>query len=257
MSGCWDPDSYLRFGDERTRPAADLVTRIKVATPRTVADLGCGPGNSTAVLRSRWPRARLVGVDNSPEMIAAARTAHPDGVWLLADIAAWQPEEPFDVVFSNAALQWVPDHASLVRRLFEHVAPEGVLAFQLPSADFSEVRSLIREIAQDPAWRARMDGPSRALTMESPAFYYAYLAPSARSLDIWQTEYLHVMPSHDAILEWISSTGLRPFLEALETDADKGEFVRRLRDRIVEAYEAGCDGRVLFPFRRLFVVAYR
>ncbi len=143
MTGSWDPDHYLRFGDERTRPALDLVSHLQVESPSTLVDLGCGPGNSTAVLRSRWPEARVVGVDNSAEMIAAAAAAYPEGEWVLADIARWQPEALLDVVFSSAALQWLPDHAALAARLIQQVAPGGALAFQLPSADFAEIRSLI------------------------------------------------------------------------------------------------------------------
>lgn len=256
MSNSWSPDHYLRYGDERTRLAIDLVSRIEVEAPRSLVDLGCGPGNSTAVLRRRWPQARATGVDNSPEMVEAARAADPAVEWLLADIATWEPDGVFDVVFSNAALQWVPDHAAVVRRLLGWVAPEGALAFQIPSAEYAVVRRLIHEVAADPKWAERMTAPLGALTMETPAFYYAYLAPHARSLDIWETEYLHVMPSHDAVVDWISSTGLRPFLQALATDAERGEFVGRLRERVRESYEAHCDGSVLFPFRRLFVVAY-
>jgi trans-aconitate 2-methyltransferase len=256
MTGSWNPAQYLRFGDQRTRPAVDLVSRIQVESPQTVVDLGCGPGNSTAVLRSRWPDARVLGVDNSPEMIEAARAAHPEGEWEVADIDSWEPEGQFDVVFSNAALQWVHDHASLVVRLFGWVAPGGALAFQVPSAAYAAVRSLIHEIAQDPIWAQSMTGPLTVLTMESPAFYYAYLSPLARSLDVWETEYLHLMASHASIVDWISGTGLRPFLEALDTEPEREEFLRRLQERVKETYEANCDGSVLFPFRRLFVVAY-
>lgn len=257
MSGSWNPDHYLRYGDERTRPAVDLAAHVQVESPQAVVDLGCGPGNSTAVLRRRWPAAQLVGVDNSPEMIEAARRADATVEWVLADIAAWEPGRRFEVVFSNAALQWVPDHASVVQRLFGWVAPGGALAFQLPSADYALVRALIHEIAADARWSERMEVPLTALTMESPAFYYTYLAPRARLLDIWQTEYVHVMASHDAVVDWISSTGLRPFVEALEAEGARREFVRLLRERVRENYEANCDGSVLFPFRRLFVVAYR
>lgn len=251
----WNASHYLQFGDERTRPAVDLAARIAISEPRSVVDLGCGPGNSTQVLRRRWPDASVLGVDRSPEMIAAAGATHPEQDWLQADIATWTPMEPFDIVFSNAVLQWLGDHPRLVRRLLGFVAPGGAFAFQIPSDAYSPVRTYIREIADDPAWRDRMDGPRRALTMESPAVYYDALADQARSLDIWETEYSHVMDSPQAIVAWISSTGLRPFLEAL--DADEGaEFIRRLSRRVEDGYARRADDRVLFPFRRLFLIAY-
>jgi trans-aconitate 2-methyltransferase len=252
----WDPGDYLRFGDERTRPSADLALRIAVERPATVIDLGCGPGNSTQVLRRRWPHACVTGLDSSVEMIEAAGEKHPDGRWVLSSIEEWSPDTLFDVVFSNAALQWLPDHGSLVERLFGHVAPGGALAFQIPSTDFALVRTLIEEIALDGPWTSRMAGPLGALTMESPGFYYDHLAPGAQSIDIWETEYFHIMDSPPAVVDWIASTGLRPFLDVLESKGESDQFVGRLHERVRESYPARRDGRVLFPFRRTFVIAY-
>jgi trans-aconitate 2-methyltransferase len=252
----WDPSKYLRFSDERTRPAVDLASRIAFDAPRTVIDLGCGPGNSTQVLRQRWPSARVCGLDSSPEMIASAKQSYPDQEWILAGIADWSAGAPYDVVFSNAALQWVRDHVALTRHLFAQVAPGGALAFQIPSSAYSPVRSFIHEIAQDEAWVSRMDGALAALTMEEPPVYYDALSPRANSVDIWETEYYHVTESPSAIVEWISSTGLRPYLEALDSDREKQRFVAMLTERVTEAYATRSDGRVLFPFRRTFVIAY-
>jgi len=252
----WNPDRYLLFGDDRTRPAVDLVARIQVDSPTAVVDLGCGPGNSTEALRRRWPGARVAGVDNSPEMIEAARAACPDGEWLLCSVELGGRRILKKINFSNAALQWVPDHGPLVERLLGCVAAGGALAFQIPSAHYSLVRALIHEVAQDHAWAARMVGPLKLLTMESPGFYYDHLAPLTRSLDIWETEYQHVLESHQAIVDWISSTGLRPFLQALDTEEERDEFLARLLARVKESYEVRVDGKVLYPFRRTFVVAY-
>jgi trans-aconitate 2-methyltransferase len=251
----WDTAHYLRFGDERTRAAADLVARIDLWQPESIVDLGCGPGNSTRLLRERWPRARVLGLDSSPEMIAAARAADPDHDWLKADIGAWQPGCTFDLVFANAALQWLPDHPALVGRLFRLVSPGGALAFQIPSDAHSLVRTFIREISEDPAWRERMAGPRAAVTMDAPSVYYDSLAVSAGTLDIWETEYSHVMEGPQAIVDWISSTGLRPFLDVLDPD-ERSEFVDRLLARVAAGFPRRVDGRVLFPFRRLFVIAY-
>ncbi|MEZ5126160.1 MAG: methyltransferase domain-containing protein [Thermoleophilia bacterium] len=252
----WEPDRYLRYGDERTRPATDLAAQVAVAVPRRIIDLGCGPGNSTEVLCRRWPEAHVVGLDSSPAMIASARAQYAEREWQLGSIETWAPAEPYDVVFSNAALQWVPDHDRLVKRLFGYVAAGGALAFQVPSATYARVRTLIHEIAQGGPWATRMSGALSALTLESPDFYYDCLAPSAGMVDVWETEYMHVLASPSAIVDWMSATGLRPFLDALEPGAESEEFLMRLRGRVAEAYEFRADGRVLFPFRRTFVIAY-
>jgi trans-aconitate 2-methyltransferase len=252
----WDPSKYLRFGDERTRPAADLAARIALEAPQNVIDLGCGPGNSTAVLRLRWPLARVCGLDSSPQMVASAQQSYPDHEWILGDIENWSARPPYDVVFSNAALQWTPDHVTLTRHLFDQVAPGGALAFQIPSGTYSPVRSFIHDIAGDEAWASRMGKARAALTMEEPHVYYDALAARAKSVDLWETEYHHVMESPSAIVTWISSTGLRPFLDALASNDERERFVALLTERVVDSYARRSDRRVLFPFRRTFVIAY-
>ena len=252
----WDPATYLRFGDERTRPSHDLVARIRIDAPRTVIDLGCGPGNSTQVLRARWPGAQLTGLDSSPDMIAAARATHPDQHWLLGDMQVWEGDGPYDLVFSNAALQWAHGHAALVDRWFRMVAPGGALAFQMPSGRYAPVRQLMERVADDPAWEPRMRTARRALTMEEPHVYYDALAPLARSIDMWETEYYHVLDSAAAIVSWMTGTGLRPYLDALATQDERARFATRLTALVEEAYPRRADGTVLFPFRRLFLIAY-
>jgi trans-aconitate 2-methyltransferase len=253
----WNAKQYLEFGDERTRPAVDLAARIRMAKPKRIVDLGCGPGNSTEVLRRRWPDAEVIGIDNSEEMIAAARSSYPEQGWVLASAEKWTASTPFDVVFSNAALQWLGDHGRLVSHLLKQVAPGGVLAFQIPSAEYAPVRRHMHEVAEEPAWCSRMHAAKTALTMKAPAFYYDVLADSARALDIWETEYHHVLESPKAIVEWMSSTGLRPFLAALDSGEERARFVALLEDKVAKSYPLRRDGKVLFPFRRLFVVAYR
>lgn len=253
----WNAAHYLKYGDERTRPAADLAARVELDAPRTIIDVGCGPGNSTHVLRARWPEAEVLGIDSSPEMIATAEESFPGQRWLLADANTWVPAEPVELVFSNAALQWMPDHEALMRHLLAMVAPGGALAFQIPSSTFATVRTLIHEISRDPAWTERMAGPRSALTMEPPAFYYDALAADATRLDIWETEYHHVMASQEAIVDWMSSTGLRPFLGVLTSEAECDAFLAELHRRVSQAYECRADGKVLFPFRRTFVIGYR
>ena len=253
----WNAEHYLKYGDERTRPAADLAAGIRIDRPAVIADLGCGPGNSTQILRDRWPQSEIIGIDNSPQMIEAAKRAYPDQKWLLADVSQWTSSGPVDLMYSNAALQWLPDHGVLMPRLFGMVAAGGALAFQIPSSTYATVRTLIHDISNRPAWSERMNAPRNALTMESPAFYYDALVKIATNLDLWETEYSHVLESAAAIVDWISSTGLRPFLAALDTDAERNEFTAELHQRVRDAYPVRADGKVLFPFRRTFVIVYR
>jgi trans-aconitate 2-methyltransferase len=255
----WDAAQYLRFAEQRTRPCRDLAERVNVASPQRVIDLGCGPGNSTAVLAKRWPGAQIVGVDSSPQMIEAAQKDQPTGRFLNSNIETWATSSSgsFDVVFSNAALQWVDDHERLFPRLFAHVAPGGALAVQIPGNYDGPAHRASRELAASAAWRDRFKMPVREWHVHDLSHYYDFLAPHAAALDLWETEYLHVMPNAQAIVEWYKGTGLRPFLEALADDADRAAFLDEYLLRIGQAYPPRSDGHVLFPFRRLFIVAYR
>jgi trans-aconitate 2-methyltransferase len=255
----WDSQQYLRFADERTQPCRDLASRIAIASPRRVIDLGCGPGNSTAVLAQRWPAAQLTGLDSSPQMIETARSADPSRQWVVGDITQWTSGgEAYDVVFSNAAIQWVEDHARCLPRLLKRVAPGGALAIQMPGNYDGPAHRSMRELAASASWRGRF--PSRGVRewhVHDLGFYYDVLAPHAARVDLWETEYLHAMPNAQAIVEWYKGTGLRPFLDALATDGDRTEFMAEYLERIRADYPSRRDGRVLFPFRRLFMIAYR
>lgn len=253
----WDAEIYLRFSSERTRPSMDLAAHLEIRDPERIIDLGCGPGNSTAVLRQRWPKARITGLDSSPEMIAAASASYPDQEWVVGDIATWKARIPFDMVFSNAALQWVPDHAALFPQLFSQVASAGVLAVQIPAHFNSALHREITGTAQDPSWRHLMGPALNAMTKEPPSFYYDLLRPLAVRLDIWLTEYFHVVESHAAMIEWFRGTALRPYLSALEDEGQRKRFEESLAERYRQVYRPQTDGRILFPFRRLFLVAYR
>jgi len=245
----WNADQYLKFAEERTRPCRDLVAAISERSVRCIIDLGCGPGNSTTVLADRWPDAEIIGLDNSTAMIQAARSEQPNRTWIVRHIAEWAGEakQQFDVVFSNAALHWVDDHARIFPQLVERVAPGGVLAIQIP-ADFNAVpHRLMRELSSN----ARVKG----WHSHDPAFYYDVLSPHAASVDVWETIYQHVLPNADAIVEWYKGTGMRPFLEAFESDNERKEFLSEYTKRIREAFPPQPDGKVLLPFRRLFVIA--
>jgi trans-aconitate 2-methyltransferase len=255
----WDAEQYLRFDDERTRPCRELAARVAIADPDRVIDLGCGPGNSTAVLAERWPKAELTGLDSSPEMVVAARRADPRPAWRVGDIAAWANEngQTYDVVFSNAALQWVDDHPGVFPKLLNHVAPGGALAIQMPGNFDAAAHRIMRELTASPVWRDRF--PTRGVRewyVHDLATYYDILAPAA-AVDIWQTEYLHILADSAAIVEWYKGTGLRPFLDALADDEQRADFLAQYLQCIHQAYPAQRDGRVIFPFRRFFLIAYR
>jgi len=255
----WSATQYLKFGDERTRPSRDLAARIEVAKVRRVIDLGCGPGNSTEILAERWPDADITGLDNSPRMIEAARLAYPGWRWVERDIGQWASEggPGFDVVFSNAALQWVPDHAVLLPQLMAMVAPGGALAFQMPAQD-SLAHRLMRTMAASELWRDSLPA-GRVVEWHShqPDFYYDVLAPYASRVDLWETEYVHVMADAEAIVEWYRGSGLRPYLDALNTEAERERFAGQYLEGIRELYPRRGNGRVLFPFRRLFAIVSR
>src|SRR5262245_58530597 len=256
----WDPDRYLRFAEERTRPCRELAARVAVGAPQGVIDLGCGPGNSTQVLAERWPQARLTGLDSSREMIDKARKDAPARNWVVSDIGNWAATstDSFDVVFSNAALQWVPDHAAIFPKLLSHVAPGGALALQVPSNIDAPAHRIARSLAASPLWRMRFPAAGvRAWHVHEPAFYYDVLAPHAARTDLWETEYLQVMADAAAILEWYKGTGLRPYFAALSKAADQEEFAAAYVNEIRAAYPLRPDGHILFPFRRLFLIAYQ
>jgi trans-aconitate 2-methyltransferase len=252
----WDPTRYLSFGDERTRPALDLLARVPLTDAARVADLGCGPGNSTALLAERWPEAAIIGVDSSPEMLAKARASGVRATWLQADIAAWAPDRPLDLIYSNAALHWLGDHAALLPRLQSQLRAEGVLAVQMPRNFAAPSHALLRETAANGPWAGHLAGILDERPVAAPEWYYDLLAPLTRELDIWETEYLHVLEGDDPVLRWSRGTALRPLMEALDAEqfaAFEAAYAARLR----AAYPRRPDGRTLFPFRRLFIIAQR
>jgi trans-aconitate 2-methyltransferase len=253
----WNPKQYLKFDEERTQPCRDLIARINLKDPRRIADLGCGPGNSTAALAQRWPAATLTGIDNSADMIDAARNHHPHVRWQQGDVAEWIADEPFDLVFSNAALQWVGDHARVMPRLFEQVAPGGAFAWQVPANMDAPAHRLMRDLAASATWRTHFAGTVREWFVHGLSFYYDLLAPRTARLELWKTEYLHIMESPAAIVEWYKGTGLRPFLDQLPGQALQQRFLANYAVEIETAYPRQPDGRVLFPFLRQFAVAYR
>jgi trans-aconitate 2-methyltransferase len=251
----WDPSQYLRYADHRLRPALDLIERIALPEPRAIYDLGCGAGNVTRLLAARWPGAAVTGLDHSPEMLAQA-SAEPSAIrWIEADLRDWEPGGSPDLLFSNATLHWAPDHAALFPRLLGWLAPGGCLAVQMPRSWGLPSHRLMREtlvdlgLGSEDLRRSLEEDP-----VEEPGAYYELLAPRTSHLEIWETEYLQALEGPDPVLEWVKGTGLRPVLLDL-SEADKKEFIPEYARRLRAAYPPSADGRTLYPFRRLFLVA--
>lgn len=255
MAHSWDPGTYLRFADERGRPFADLLSRVGADAPRTVVDLGCGAGNLAPMLTRRWPGAAVLGLDSSPEMVAAARSLGPDGVrFEVQDLREWHPEVPVDVLVSNATLQWVPGHLDLLPSLVDKVGDDGWFGFQVPGNHGEPSHVLLHELASDPRFAEHTDGVARPHSHD-PGEYAQVLRDLGLGVDAWETTYLHLLGGEDPVFTWISGTGARPTLQALSEDL-RAVFVEEYKALLREAYPPGRHGTTL-PFRRVFVVAHR
>lgn len=253
----WNPDLYRRFEDERTRPARDLLARVPITSLRRVVDLGCGPGNSTELLAERFPGAEVIGVDNSAAMLDSARERLPGCRFELADIAAWAPTDAPELIFANASLQWVGDHARLLPRLLGLLAPGGVLAVQMPDNRDEPTHRAMRELAAHTQW-ATLIGDANRLRTELLGLdgYYDLLSPISASLDLWRTAYQHPMESPARIVEWVRGTGLKPFVDPLP-EPERAQFLAAYEQRIADNYPPRSDGPLLLAFPRLFFIATR
>jgi trans-aconitate 2-methyltransferase len=249
----WNTALYLRFERERTQPSRDLLARITLDEPHEIVDLGCGPGNSTAVLRARWPSAKIVGIDHSPAMLEQAKKSDPQTEWRCQDIGSWRSPGQVDLIFANASLHWLPDHASLLRSLMEQLRPGGILAFQVPALYDQPATDAIRDVSALESWK--IYSPKSSPNAHPPPVYHDYLASQAESIDLWETIYHHQLPDHEAIIDWYRSTGLRPYLQGLPDTEAREEFQRQLLERFRVLFPRRANGAVLLPFRRLFVVA--
>lgn len=251
----WDPAQYLKFADDRLRPALDLIARIPLESCGTAWDLGCGTGAITRMLKDRWPGASVHGLDSSPAMLDKAR-AIAGIAWVEGDLARWRADRPADLVFSNAAIHWVGAHETLFPHLMGQLAPGGVLAVQMPRNFAAPSHALLRETARAGPWADRLEPLLREAPVHAPEAYYDLLMPHATRIDLWETEYLHVLQGENAVLEWTKGTAVRPLLDALPAD-QHAPFLQAYAARLAAAYPRRRDGMTLFPFRRLFMVAVR
>jgi trans-aconitate 2-methyltransferase len=250
----WNPDLYLQFRSERTQPSIDLIARVNHATPGAIIDIGCGPGNSTQALVNRWPTARITGLDRSAAMIRKARQDYPDQEWIVGDALSYRSDVSYDIVFSNAAIQWIPDHERLLRKFHGVLSERGTLAIQIPLFWDMPLGKRLHAIARSERWRRQTEGVFELFTIHDVSFYYDRLAALFPSIDIWETHYIHIMDGHQSILEMMRSTGLKPYLDRLAGEAERKDFEMEVLEGIGQAYPLQADGKVLFPFNRLFFI---
>lgn len=258
MTTSWDPAQYERYKAYRDRPALDLMIQIPVdLAPREIWDLGCGTGEHAALLKRRHPDAVVHGLDSSLDMLARARERAEDIDWVEQGVQDWSPATPPDLIFTNAALQWAPDHEALMPRLVGTLAPGGVFACQMPISFVAPQHTILREVAAEARWADRLADVRGVRPVAEAEDYYGWLAPICASVDIWSTTYLHALTGEDPVVDWMLGSGLRPYVEALSSDADRSLFLDAYRRRLKPAFPRRSDGTTLLPFPRLFLVARR
>jgi trans-aconitate 2-methyltransferase len=250
----WNSDLYLKFEEERTRAARDLLARIPYCETRLVYDLGCGPGNSTELLTRSFPGAEVVGIDRSDNMLAVARARVPAARFVKADVAHWGPPAPADVVFANATLHFLRDHRNMIERLLGSLRPGGRLAVQMPDNTHQPSHAAMRMVAADGPWADRLVPVAKSITViGQPEEYYDLFAPLCRMIDIWKTVYIHPLNGPEDVVDWFEGSGLRPFLDLLSPE-ETSDFLSRYRERLAQAYPRQPDGKVLLRYPRLFFV---
>jgi trans-aconitate 2-methyltransferase len=254
----WSATQYTKFEDERTRPVRDLIAGIPAHNVKTAVDIGCGPGNSTELLAARFPDAAVSGVDNSSDMIEAAKKRLPAISFELSDITAWAATPgAYDVILANAVLQWVPDHDTLFPSLLAKLATGGTLAVQIPNNANEPAHTAMHETAANGPWAEKFAGNGIRFHRNDANWYWGLLKAHTTRLDIWRTTYFHSLKGSAGIVEWFKGSGLRPFLDRLASDTERSEFLVRYEQKIAAAYPAFPDGTVLLPMPRLFIVATR
>ena len=253
----WNPDLYMQFRSERTQPSIDLIAKINPVNPKSIIDIGCGPGSSTQVLVNRWPNARITGLDSSQSMIRKAEQDYPNQEWIVADALTFDSKIKYDIVFSNAAIQWIPNHEALLKKFQKMLSDNGLIAIQIPLFWDMPLGKTISESAKDNRWKKQMEGIEGLFTIHNYSFYYDHLSSLFNSIDIWETHYFHELDSHIAILEMMRSTGLRPYLDKLDNDMDINQFEKKVLKGIEKAYPKQKTGKVLLPFKRLFFIGYK
>jgi len=253
----WNPDLYLKFKNERTQPSIDLISKINISfRPKSILDIGCGPGNSSQALLQRWPGAKLTGIDSSPNMIDKAKKSYPDNIWIVADASKYTSDTKYDIVFSNATIQWIPNHENLFKNFLNMTNDGGVLAVSVPRFDEMPISKILNKVAGNEKWKTATKGCAETFTRYDYQFYYNLISPDYQTVEMWQTDYIHVLESQPAIIEWISSTGMKPYLDRLN-EKEKTQFEDEVLSEVKHYYPVQNNGKVLFPFKRLFMIGYK
>lgn len=254
----WRPNLYLTFEKERTQPSIDLVMRIDNENPKRIIDIGCGPGNSTNVLKTRWANSEIIGMDSSQSMIEQARKTYADINWICADASQDLSELGlFDIVFSNAAIQWIPNQRLLLSNLFRILNRDGVLAVQVPCTKNMPIHTELKKLVSMSKWEKHFISLSSTYSSHTADFYYDILSDLSEQIDLWETDYYHVMSSHQDIVKWYSGSGLRPYLDCLVDESIKSEFINGYENVLKNAYPMQRDTKILFPFTRIFFIAHK
>jgi trans-aconitate 2-methyltransferase len=252
----WDPAQYLKFSQPRLRPALELLARVQLQAPARIYDLGCGTGALTTIMAERWPGAVVTGVDGSSDMLERAASTVPNVRWLRQDIATWSPVAPAYLIYSNAALHWLPDHERLLRRLIAYLAPAGTLAVQMPRNFSAPSHIAIAEAAREGPWRERLEPLLHETPVAEPRWYLDLLSSLCAHVDLWQTEYFQILSGDNPVKEWTKGTWLQPLLAAL-AEPERSAFEAAYARRVARAYTPRADGTTVLPFLRLFFIASR
>jgi trans-aconitate 2-methyltransferase len=253
----WNPEQYLQFKSERTQPAIDLVSRINIAQPQSIIDIGCGPGNSTQILVNRWPNSEVVGLDNSITMIEKARQDYPKQKWILDNAENIDSNIKYDLIFSNATLQWIPHHETLLPKLFNCVNPGGAIAVQIPKFKNMPINVAIETVANNYNWKNYSKGCEELFTLKDLDFYYDIISKLATRVELWESSYFHILNSQESVIDFVRTTGLKPYLDCLPSDEMKSEFEQEVLTECKKYYKLQSNGKVLFPFDRLFFIGYK
>ena len=251
----WNSSLYLKFKKERTQPSVDLVKRIDIVNPKKIIDIGCGPGNSTKVLADRFPNAEILGVDYSDDMLKKAKLNHPDIDFKKFDACekSWDLDTDYDIVFSNACIQWIPDHRELLPKMMGLLKDGGVMAVQIPLQRSQPVHHIVKSVAKSAKWSGKFDF-ERPFYILDEGEYFDILSEISKDFTMWQTTYYHRLCSHQDIVEWYKSTGMKPYLDVLD-DQDKNEFISDIYSELIKEYKVQQNGEIIFKFPRLFFIA--
>lgn len=253
----WDPNKYLLFKDERTQPSIDLVEKINLVNPKNIIDIGCGPGNSTQILVNKWPKSNVTGLDSSKTMIERAKGDYPKQTWICCDANDITTAQKYELVFSNAALQWMDSHELLIPKLWEIVKSNGVFAVQIPKFETMDISIAIKKVLQKNKWAKCLDNTNNIKSYHELDYYYELLCKLTDELVLWETHYFHILPSAQSIIDFIQTTALKPYLEMLSTENEKIELKNEILEASKKFYKIQLNGKILFPFKRMFFIAYK